>query len=148
MRRNSVISQLRVTVVAGHDGALVGLSGPRKGSLDLCMRRYHGGRPQRLTGARNCLRLTRRLAGKRLAVLVGTKTTWRSMESHTVGFAVFGENETLGLQVLLQQCRLGFANCRRCLGELLHAGSIEARRCRLCVHYSCGREVSAVAPTG
>ena len=78
---------------------------------------------------------TRRLAGKRLAVLAGTRTTWRSMESHTVGFAVFGENETLGLQVLLQQCRLGFANCRRCFGELLHAGSIEARRCRLCVHH-------------
>ena len=26
----------------------------------------------------------------------------------------FRRNETLGLQVLLQQCRLGFANCRRC----------------------------------
>ena len=40
---------------------------------------------------------TRRLAGKTTAVLAGTKTTWpmllvvRSMESHTLGFVVFGE---------------------------------------------------------
>ena len=41
------------------------------------------------------------------------------------------------MQVLLQQCCLGFANCRGCFGELLHAGSIEARRCRLREHHSC-----------
>ena len=48
MRSNTVLSQLRVTVVAGHSGALVGRSGSGKhsseeGSLDLCMRHHHGG---------------------------------------------------------------------------------------------------------
>ena len=47
MGRNQVLSQLRVTVVAGHSGD-VGRSGSRKhsseeGSLDLCMRHHHGG---------------------------------------------------------------------------------------------------------
>ena len=44
MGRNTVLSQLRVTVVAGHSGA-VGRSGSRKseGSLDLCVRHHHGG---------------------------------------------------------------------------------------------------------
>ena len=48
LRSNIVLAQLRVTVAAGHNGALVGRSGPGKhsseeGSLDLCMRHLHGG---------------------------------------------------------------------------------------------------------
>ena len=48
MRSNTVLSQLRLTVVAGHSGALVGWSGSgmhssEEGSLDLCMRHHHGG---------------------------------------------------------------------------------------------------------
>ena len=160
-------------MAAGHN-ALAGLSGPGKhsseeGLLDLCMK------VDGIIGAvGSCVKDSVGLKGSRV---LGIASGWsghgdkevgrqeacclgwdeddlanvlaaRSMESHTVGIAVFGENETLGLQVLLQQCRLGFANCRRCFGELLRAGSIEARRCRLREHHSCGREVSAVAPTG
>ena len=100
MRSNTVLSQPRVTVAAGHNGALVGLSGPGKhsyeeGSLDLCMRRHMevddmigavgscvkdsvGLKGSRVLGIASgwVATSTRRLASKRLAVLAGTKTTW------------------------------------------------------------------------
>ena len=94
------------------------------------------GRPQRRTGAWNLLQVevavaTKRLAGKRLAVLTGTKTTWpmslavRSMEFHIAGSRGFWRGRDFGSAgSCAAAVSSGFASCQRCFGELLQAGSI------------------------